>query len=318
MPPIFGATVFQDASAAADEGYVDVPLGQDGFWNDNYAGTVKWRIMDRPGPRPRRRRAVAEDRPQGPSVRRRRADRSQPADSVDPGRAEYLTFTAPYAFVFLSDSDPTPDAICNDERQRLLDEGGSLPEILAGDHILDVPPDLRPQATLFLEAEHEDVQTSSTETPLKLKIRCLGDPEIAEEFLPPDGAPDVVGSLEDFKVSSAELTIALDGGQPAEPATYAGSCPVDGQINIRLTANLEGTAQYQILHLSEDNVLTASEPITTSVDDLNDDGNPQFDVSRTLTLPLEDATPPGFTTEPGGFVTGDLFVPDAAGADRGQ
>ncbi|HSM41371.1 MAG TPA: peptidoglycan-binding domain-containing protein [Afifellaceae bacterium] len=309
--PLFGATVFQDETVLPDEGFVNVPLGQDGFWNSNFSGTVKWTML------------IGQELFPAGGVQWLQIDRKvvpfgggTPIDlgpqmlSV-PEVPQEFKVEAPYSAEFLASAETTPDAMCNDERQRLLDEGGSLADILANHHILDVPLDLRPQATLFMEAEYENVQTEGASTLLKLKIRCLGNPEIAEEFLPSDDAPDGVGSPEEFNVTSAGLTIALDGGPPAEPATYAGSCPVDGQVDVKLTANFEGTAQYQVLHLSENNVLTASELTATAVDEFNNGGYWEFDASQTLNLPLEDATLPGFSTEPGGFVTGEFSVPAA-------
>lgn len=316
--PAITSLVLDDASVDPQHGYVNVPLGQDGFWSDGYSGTVTWRVLVGAVINPELQGVATQwttiSAHVGPwSSGMSTTMTPQMLSLSDPPSHEVLQ--ADYVTEFLSSGSNTPEDICNARRQEMLDQGQSLAGVLGNHHIIDITDQELPRAQLSAALaydEDEDPYSESAIAVLPLRIRCLGNPAIAEQFLPSADAPGGVATPENFNIISAGLSIAFDGQPPVEPATYEGSCPTDGALSWSIAANQSGTAQYQILHLSEANVLTASPLITTAVDQFNNAGYWEFNTTfDPVIFPKEDQILPGFSTEPGGFVTDNFSVPAA-------
>jgi hypothetical protein len=205
---------------------------------------------------------------------------------------DHVNVQATYVSEFMSSGDTAPDALCNALRQNLLDQGQSLAGVLGNTHIIDVddldlpPPRVQLNAALTYD-EDEDPYYETAVAELPLRIRCLGNPAIAEQFLPGDDAPGGIATPEDFTLISAGLSVSFDGQPASEPAVYEGSCSVDGTVEVTIAANLSGAAQYQVLHLSEANLLTASTLEAVSLDQVNNGGYWEFGAwSRALRFAL--------------------------------
>ena len=164
-PPII-SLILQDASVDPQHGHVDVPLGQDGFWTDDYSGTVTWRVLVGAVLNPELRGAGAhwttinaEVGPWGGGVTalipKLRSLAEPPTHAV---------VLAPFVDEFMDDGDRTPQAICNTQRQSLLDQGQSLSAVLGSDHIVDITDDILPRAQLTAELAYDPDESPYGET----------------------------------------------------------------------------------------------------------------------------------------------------------